>query len=141
GDDGVGEGDEARRGEARGGDEQRRQVEPSDDPALLLGWGEDDRLYLRVGTEEVERLWEERVRVPVVERHVRRRTQDDKDTAGVDAEPVEHSWVGLEVREVVLLLEARVALQLWRPHAEPRQPLRRARLRDGATRARPRQRM
>src|SRR5262249_40238670 len=57
GDDDVGEGDQALRVDGTVGDEQRRQVEPSDEPALLLGSGEDDRLYLRVGTEEVERLW------------------------------------------------------------------------------------
>ena len=64
--------------------------------------------------EVLERLREERVRVPVVERHVGRRPQDDEHARRVDAEPLEQRPVGLEVREVVLLLQARVLDELRR---------------------------
>ena len=56
--------------------------------------------------EVVERLREERVRVPVVERDVGRRPQHDERRAP-DRRPkrLEHERVGLEVGEVVLLLQ------------------------------------
>ena len=73
--------------------------------------------------EMLERLREERVRVPVVERHVGRRPQDDEHARRVDAEPLEQRAVGLEVREVVLLLQARVLDELRRAHAVRPQPL------------------
>ena len=67
--------------------------------------------------EVLERLREERVRVPVVERHVGRRPQDDEHARRVDAEPLEQRPVGLEVGEVVLLLQPRVLHELRRPDA------------------------
>ena len=50
----------------------------------------------------------------MVERHVGRRPQHADDPPGVDAELLEDGRVGLEVVEVVLLLEPRVAEHLLR---------------------------
>ncbi len=134
GDDDVGERDQALGVDGAVGDDHRRQVELSHELALLLGPRQHDRLHLRMGAEEVEGLWEERIGMTVVERDVGRWAQDDEDSAAVDAEELEHAWVGVEVGEVVLLLEARVTLQLWRSHAESLEPLRRDRLRHNDAR-------
>jgi hypothetical protein len=56
----------------------------------------------------VEHLWKERVRAAVVERDVRRCANDHERAGGVDLEGRERGRVGLEVGEVVLLLQARV---------------------------------
>ena len=40
--------------------------------------------------EVVERLWEERVRVPMVERDVGGRAQDDQHALAVDPQAVKH---------------------------------------------------
>ena len=48
----------------------------------------------------------------VVERHGRRRAHDDDRLRRVEPQLAEHRRVGLEVRQVVLLLEPRVAAQL-----------------------------
>ena len=50
-------------------------------------------------------------------------------TFAVEAELVEHAAVGLEVGEVVLLLQTRVAAELRRPDAVALEPLGRDRLR------------
>jgi hypothetical protein len=83
-----------------------------------------------VATEPVEHLEEQRVAVPMVERDLGRRADDDEPPHGVDAEPARHRGVGLEVGEVVLLLEPRVRPELRRAHAVAREPVRRDDIRD-----------
>ena len=65
-----------------------------------------------VAAEPLEHAREERVSMPVVERDVRRRSHDREHLRRVDA--VEHRGIGLEVGEVVLLLDPRVADELRR---------------------------
>ena len=79
-----------------------------------------DRLEV---AEVAERLWEERVRMAVIGRDVGRRPEDDQHSVAVDVQVVEHARIGLEVREVVLLLQARVAEQLGWPDTETLEPL------------------
>ena len=79
----------ARRGSARRrpvGDDQRRQPEPLQEPPLLLGARQHDRVDGRVAADVVEHLREQPVRLAVVERDVRRRTDGDEDAARVEAE-------------------------------------------------------
>ena len=76
-----------------------------------------------VAAEPLEHLGEERVFVPVVERDVGRGPHDDEHAGRVD--PVEHLPVGLEVGEVVLLLESWVPDELRRRRPEALQALRR----------------
>src|SRR5436305_3553686 len=71
-------------------------------------------MYPLVPAEEVDRLGEERVRMPVVERDVRRGAEDDEHALRVDRPCVENRRVGLEVGEVVLLLQAGVLEELRR---------------------------
>ena len=92
--------------------------------SLSVGAGQDDRVNLRVVSELGEDLGEERVRLAVVQRDVGRGPDDDHHPLRVDAQPLEHTGVGLEVGQVVLLLQARVLEQLLGPHSEPPQPLR-----------------
>ncbi len=66
--------------------------------------------------------------MPVVERHVGRRPQHDEHACRVDGELLEQRAVGLEVGEVVLLLQPRVLQQLRRNGAVLLQPLRRDRV-------------
>jgi len=54
----------------------------------------------------------------VVERDVGRRPQHNEHAVAVDSEPLQHGGVGLEVREVVLLLQAGVPQQLRWSDAE-----------------------
>ena len=82
-----------------------------------------------VAAEPVEHLGEERVRLAVVERDVGRRPDDDDDPLVVDAEPAQRLGVGLEVVEVVLLLQARIG-EVASPAVDPEaaQPLERHRV-------------
>ena len=79
---------------------------------------------------------EERVRLPVVERDVRGRADEDEHVRLVEPELVEGAAVGLEVREVVLLLQARVLPQLRRAHTVALEPLGWDRLGDEHARGR-----
>jgi len=90
------------------------RLERPDPRPLLWRSRQDDGVHVLCPAEVLEGLREERVRVPVVERHVGRRAQDDEHARRVDAEAAEQRAVGLEVGEVVLLLQARVLLQLRR---------------------------
>ena len=78
-DDEVGERDQALRVDGALGDDHGRQRERADVGALLLRPRDDDGVHALVAAEVLERLREERVRVAVVERDVRRRPQDDDD--------------------------------------------------------------
>jgi hypothetical protein len=78
----------------------------------------------------LERHREQRVRVAVIERDVGRRAQHHEHTRRVDAPVGEHGRVGLEVRQVVLLLQARILLQLRRHRAVGLEALGRDRLGD-----------
>ena len=70
-------------------------------------------------------------RVKAVVQRDRRRRADDGDRPGaIEAELGEHGGVGLEVRQVVLLLEPFVAAQLVERRAVRRQALGRDRVRD-----------
>ena len=129
-DDDIGERDEALRVHGAIRDDHGRQVEAADVLALLLRPRQHERVDAVVPAEVVERAREQRVRVPVVERDVRRWAEDDEDALPVDVPGVEHALVRLEVREVVLLLEARVAEELRRLGAVLLQPLGRDRLGD-----------
>ena len=71
---------------------------------------------------------EEDVAVPVVERHVGRRADDDEHPLAVDSERVQHGLVRLEAGEVVLLLEAGVPANLPGVGAEPVEPILRDRV-------------
>ena len=62
--------------------------------------------------QALEHLREQRVLEAVVERDLGRRAHHHDRLAAVEPELVEHGRVGLEVRQVVLLLEAGVAAQL-----------------------------
>ncbi len=66
----------------------------------------------------------------MVERDVRRRSHDHHDRGGVDGELLQRLPIGLEVEEVVLLLQARVREELLRADPETAQPLRRHRVRE-----------
>ena len=78
--------------------------------------------------EVLERQREERIRVPVVERDVGRRAQDDERSLRVDLPLLERPRVGLEVGEVVLLLEARVLEEFRRRGAVAGEPVDRDRV-------------
>ncbi len=89
-------------------------MKPSQLGALLGRAREHDGL---LAPQAVEHRGEQRVLEAVVERDGRRRAHDGDRPRRVEPELAEHRLVGLEVREVVLLLEARVAAQLgaaWR---------------------------
>ena len=128
-DDEVGERDQALRVDRGLREDHGREVEGAHVLALLLRPREHERVDVLEPTEMVERHREERVRVAVVERDVRRRAEHDEHAARVDAEAVEQRAVGHEVREVVLLLQPRVLDELRRPRAVRREPLRRDRVR------------
>ena len=65
--------------------------------------------------------------MPVVERDIRRSSDDDEHPLSVEPELVENTGVGLEIAQVVLLLQAGVAADLGRGGAERVDPV----LRDG----------
>src|SRR5439155_11354270 len=75
-------------------------------------------------------LGEGRVRLAVVQRYVRWWAQHDEGAGRVASPLLEHTFVSLEVGEVVLLLEPRVLEQLGRARAVARQPFRRDRVGD-----------
>ena len=103
-DDDVGVGDERLGVDRALGDDEAVQL-----GALLGDARQDDGLR---AAQAVEDVGEDVVLEAVVERHHRRRAHDGHRLRGVEAQLVEHRRVGLEVGEVVLLLQARVALQL-----------------------------
>ena len=67
----------------------------------------DDGVDVVAPAQQLERLREERVARAVVEGDVGGRPEYDEDAVRVDAERCRDSGVGLEVGEVVLLLQAR----------------------------------
>src|SRR5437868_13620674 len=71
----------------------------------------------------VEGLREERIRVAVIERDVRRRWQDDEDAVGVDPPAVQQPRVWLEVGKVVLLLQAGIPQQLRGSDSKALEPI------------------
>src|SRR6185295_6997572 len=85
-----------------------------DDEAVQLGAllgraREDDGL---LAAQAVEHGAEQRILEAVVERHRRRRADDGDRPRGVEPELAEDGVVGLEVGQVVLLLQPRVRPQL-----------------------------
>ena len=74
-------------------------------------------MHTRVRAHALEHPREQGVGGTVVERDVGRGPEDDDHAVPVHSEPVQHARVGLEVGEVVLLLEARVLDELLRPDA------------------------
>ncbi len=95
--------------------------------ALVGRAREDDDLALLAQADE-DRA-EQVVLEPVVQRDLRGRADERDRLRPVQPEGLEHGRVGLEVGEVVLLLEAGVAAQLA-GGAVPRQALGRDRLGD-----------
>ncbi len=95
--------------------------------ALLARPRQHDDLRSRVRPDAVEHIAEERVPVPVIERDIRRSPNDDEHPLPVEPELVEDAGVGLEVAQVVLLLQAGVAAYLGRGRTEHVEPV----LRDG----------
>ena len=87
---------------------------------LLRAAGQDDRMHAALPSQVGKQAREERVRAAVVERDVRRRADDDECPLPVDEQLVEDGRVGLEVVQVVLLLEPRVLEELRRADAEAR---------------------
>ena len=123
GDDEVGESDEALRVDRLRRDEDGGQRSRDDLCSLLRRSREDDRVRVRVAPESLEDVREQRVRLAVVQRHVRRCPHDDDRAVAIDAELVEDARVGREPVEVVLLLETGVAPHFRRPCAEPVEPV------------------
>src|SRR5207247_590813 len=82
----VGEGDQALRVDRVLGHDHGRKREAPHVVPLLGGPGEDDSLHALLAAEEGENLREERVRLAVVERDVRRRPHDDEDPVAVEPE-------------------------------------------------------
>ena len=95
-----------------------------------VGAGEHDGLHALVGGGAAQHARQQRgLRAAEVERVGGRGAHDVEDLRALDAELGEHAAVGLEVGEVVLLLEARVADQLAPAGAVAREPLGRDRVR------------
>src|SRR6187402_3538015 len=67
---------------------------------------------VRVVAEALEDVREHRIRLAVVQGHVWRGPNDDDRALAIEAELVDDARVGLEPREVVLLLEAGIAAHL-----------------------------
>ncbi len=93
---------------------------------LLGGPGQDHDLLAR---QPVQHLREQVVLEAVIERYGRRRADDRERRRTVDPELIQHRLVGLEIRQVVLLLEARITAQLA-ARAVPVEALRGDRFRD-----------
>ena len=68
--------------------------------------------------EPREHVVEERIAVPVVQRHLGRRPHDDEHALPLDPEIVQHGWVRSESVEVVLLLQPGIATHLGRTSSE-----------------------
>ncbi len=117
-DDQVGERDQALGVDGSVRDDHGREGELPDVVTLLGAAREDHRLDGLLVAEMSEQLREERVRAPVVERHVGRRPHDDERALPVDQQLGEDALIRLEVVEVVLLLQARVLEELRWPDAE-----------------------
>ena len=87
-------------------------------------------MHVLVPTEEIDRLRKQRIRVSVVERDVGRGPQHHEHAGAVDREGVEDRRLGLEVGEVVLLLQAWVLEELRWAGAVALEPFSRDRVRD-----------
>ena len=108
------------------------------DLSALIGrpW-KDDGVDSRVAPEPLENVSEERVRLAVVQRDVRRSSHDDDGALAIQPELIEDSRVGRESVEVVLLLQARVAANLRGACTEAVEAVLGDRLRDDDTPRRP----
>jgi hypothetical protein len=106
--------------------DERGQPERADRCPLLVGARKHHGLNRHVRAEPLEHAREERISVPVVERDLRGRPHDYEHARPV--EPCDRLRCGLEVGEVVLLLQSLVAAQLRRPRSEAGQPLGRDRV-------------
>ena len=83
-----------------------------------------------VATEPLEHLSEQRIRLPVVQRHVGRRPHDRHDARAIEAELVHDTGLRGKPMEVVLLLQTRVAAHLGRARTEAVETLLRDHLRN-----------
>jgi hypothetical protein len=124
-DDEIRERNQALRVDGLLGDDHRRQGERAHVVALLLGPRDHERVHVLQVAEVLEGHREQRIRMAVVQRDIGRRAQHDEDALGIEVPVGEDSRVGLEVREVVLLLQAGVLLQLGRCRPVGRETLRR----------------
>ncbi len=129
-DDQVGDGDQALRVDGVLREDQRRKAQRRDRRVLLGGAGQHDGVHAVVGAEPPEHVGEEGIPVPVVQGHLGRRADDGDDAVTVNAERLGYRGVRLEARQVVLLLQPRVAAGLGRNGAEPVEPVLRDRGRD-----------
>jgi len=125
----VGEGDKALRVHGMLRYEHGRQLERAHVLALLSGAWQHDGLHVGIAADVRQDLREQRVRLAVIERDVGRRADDHEDAAGIEAETRRQAGVGLEVGQVVLLLQARILEQLVGPDAVAAQSLGRDRVR------------
>jgi len=130
GDQHVGERDEAAAVDRAVGHDDALEPEAADVGALLVGAGEHDGVHARVGGRAPQDLRQQRrLGAAEVERVGRRRAHHAQQLRAGDAERLEHAAVGLEVRQVVLLLQARIADQLFAARAVAGEALGRDRLR------------
>src|SRR4029077_18575827 len=100
------------------GDDQGGQGELLHVGPLLLGTRQYDRVDTGVRAYSRQYLREQRIRAAVIQRDVGWRAEDDHDAVGVHAQLLESVRVGLEVGQVVLLLDPRVLEELVGPDAE-----------------------
>ena len=122
-DDEVGERDQALRVDGVLGDDAATGARAPGSPSRCSGGArEDDGVHGSSRPSRSSTSREERVPVPVVERDLGRRAHDDEHARRVDARR-RAPRVRLEVGEVVLLLDARVADELRRPRAEACEPV------------------
>ena len=94
-------------------------------------------MNVRISAEPFEHLVEERVAVAVVDGDLGRRSHGDEHATAVESKDVEHTRVGLEVGEVVLLLQPREPDRLAPVAPSLAQARRRDRVRRDDTRGRP----
>ena len=137
-DDEIGGRDEALGVDRALGNDRRRQGERADVRSLLVRARKDDGVNVVAATQQLERPREERVAAAVIERDIRRWAEHDEDAAGADSERARDIRVGLEVGEVVLLLQAGIAGELRRLEAVTREALGGDRLGDDDARGRSR---
>ena len=129
-DDEIAERDEALCVDRVVGNDERRKSASEDVVALLGGARKDDGVDVSSATQPLEHVGEQRVSVPVVQGHIGRRADDDENPLAIEPEFVEDGAVGLEARELVLLLEPRVAAHLRSRRAEAVESILRDRIGD-----------
>ena len=112
--DQVGAGHQARPVDRMLGHGDRRKRQAAEALRLLGRPRQHDGPDVVAAADVLEHLVEERVLEPVVEGDVGRRAQDDADRLAVHAQRRRHGGIEDDVRQRVLLLEARVADELRR---------------------------